>query len=464
MTDAVRTISPIDGSLVAERPFATEAQTQAALARANAAQKEWRATPLEQRIAAVGKMVDRLVADKDAIAQEITLQMGRPIAHSPFEIDGMAARARHMMAIAPEALAEIRPEPALGPANLRLRREPLGVSFIISPWNYPMLTAINALAPALIAGNAAIFKPSAQTPLTGERFADALEGLTPDGLLTCLHLDRKAALDLISHGSLNQVSFTGSVANGRTVEVAAAGTFISSGMELGGKDAAYVRADADMQATVEGVVDGAFFNAGQSCCGVERIYVAREIYQEFVDAAAALTNEYVLGDPRDPSTTLGPVVGLDAAARIRSEIAGAIDDGARPLIAQDAFGADDGSSTYVAPQVLVDCRQDMAIVQEETFGPSVMIQAVDGDEDGIEKINDSRFGLTASIWTQDEDVAFAIADQLDVGTVYQNRCDALEPALAWTGVKETGRGVTLSQFGFDGFTRLKSFNFKSGAS
>ncbi len=461
MNNSVRTISPVDGSVCVERPFITRGAADKAVKLAAVAQKSWASLPLQDRILKVGKMIDRLVRQRDTLGQEISWQMGRPIRYTPGEIDGMALRARYMMEIAPEALAEITPAPGNGTGQRKIKHVPLGVILAISPWNYPYLTTVNLLVPALIAGNAVLLKPSPQTPLVGEHFVAAATDILPEGLVQCLHMSQETTLSLISNASIAHVAFTGSVAGGVAVEQAAAGRFIGTGLELGGKDPAYVRADANIELAVEGLVDGSFFNSGQSCCGVERIYVDRKCYDNFIDAFTELTRQYVLGHPLDPATTLGPVVGLAAAERIRGEIAAAINDGAKPLLPTKLFPADNGASTYLAPQILINCRQDMPIVSQETFGPVVAIMAVDNDEEAVTIMNDSAFGLTASIWTRDEALAWEMADRLDAGTVFLNRCDVLDPALAWTGVKNSGRGATLSQLGFDGLTRPKSFNFNT---
>lgn len=463
MLDAVRTVSPVDGSLYLERPFTPLAEALGKFVQARKAQAEWRLVPLAERIARVGRMIDRLVAERDIIGHELTWQMGRPLSQTPGEIDGMALRARHMMAIAPSALADLVPDAALGGGKRRIRREPVGVVLAISPWNYPYLTTINVLVPALLSGNAVVLKPSPQTPLAGERLAKAAEGILPDALVQCLHLSPEVTLELIARGPLDHVAFTGSVANGRLVEKAAAGRFLGVGLELGGKDPAYVRADADLEKAVEGLVDGAFFNAGQSCCSIERIFVERDCHDSFVDAFVELTRRYVLGNPLDRATTLGPVVGVEAAERIQGEIALAVRDGARALISAGEFPAATAGTAYMAPQVLTGCRQDMGIVQNETFGPVVAILPVDGDDQAVAMMNDSAYGLTASLWTGDDDAAWQLADRLDTGTVFLNRCDVLDPALVWGGVKDTGRGGTLSTLGFDAFTRPKSFNFNVSA-
>jgi acyl-CoA reductase-like NAD-dependent aldehyde dehydrogenase len=256
------------------------------------------------------------------------------------------------------------------------------------------------------------------------------------------------------------VAFTGSVEGGHAVQRAAAERFIATGLELGGKDPAYVRADADLASAVENLVDGSYFNSGQSCCGIERIYVHRDVYQPFVDGFVELARKYRLGNPLEKETTLGPMVRAQAAELVRAHIKDALGKGAKALIDPRSFPAAKDGTPYLAPQVLVDVDHRMQVMTEETFGPVVGIMAVGSDEDAISLMNDSRYGLTASIWTKDADAALRIGDRVETGTWFMNRCDYLDPALAWTGIKDSGRGCTLSRLGIEAFTRPKSFHLK----
>jgi acyl-CoA reductase-like NAD-dependent aldehyde dehydrogenase len=460
MTGISRTISPIDGSVVAERPHATDAEIARVLARARAAQARWREMPLAERAQFCTRFVDAFVAGRDAAASEITLQMGRPIAHSPGELRGFEERARAMIAIAPEALDDVRPEPKAGFTRF-VRREPLGLVLAIAPWNYPLLTAVNSVVPALLAGNAVILRHSAQTPLCAERFRDAFAAADlPEGVFSVLHCDHAATERLICARGVDFVAFTGSVDAGRAVARAAAQRFLGSNLELGGKDPAYVRPDADLVFAVTELVDGAFFNAGQSCCGIERIYVHADVYEPFVEQYAALVRRYVLGDPRDPATTLGPLVRTAAADLVRAQIADAQARGARALIDAREFPRDEPGTPYLAPQVLVDVDHGMRVMTEESFGPVVGIARVTGDDEAVARMNDSEFGLTASVWTRDERAATALGARVDTGTFFMNRCDYLDPMLAWTGVKNSGRGCSLSRVGFEQLTRPKSFHLR----
>ena len=459
MTTTLKTVSPVDGSVYVERSFVDETEVAQALSRAVRAQQIWREVPVAERAELCVRAVDAIVAAKDDIAREITWQMGRPIAYAPGEVARFEERARHMIAAAPKALEDIPAEEIDGFTRF-IRREPLGVVFVVAPWNYPYLTSVNSVVPALMAGNAVILKHSAQTPLVAERYAEAFEAAgLPTGVFQYLHLDHAATGRVIKAAEVDFVAFTGSVPGGDMVETAAAGRFIGVGLELGGKDPAYVRADADIEFAVENLVDGAFFNSGQSCCGIERIYVDQGVYDDFVDGFTALAGAYKLGDPTDPATTLGPMVRASAADFVRQQTADAVKAGARALI--DPFKADKPGTPYLGPQVLVDVDHSMAVMSRESFGPVVGIMAVQSDSQAVHLMNDSAFGLTASVWTADDAAALAIGNEVATGTWFQNRCDYLDPALAWTGVKDSGRGCTLSALGYDSLTRPKSFHLRT---
>lgn len=458
-------MSPVDGRIVAERAYATIADADAAVAAARQAQAQWRATPLDERASRLLTFTDAIVAMRDEIVPELAWQMGRPVSSGAGELRGLEERARHMVAIAAESLAPTRPAEKPGFDRV-IEREPLGVVMVIAPWNYPFLTAVNTIVPALMAGNAVVLKHATQTLLVGERFQAAADraGL-PDGLFRNLVLSHSGTAHLLAQGAVDQVNFTGSVEGGRSIEQAVAGTFTGVGLELGGKDPAYVRADADLDVAVAGIVDGAMYNAGQSCCGIERVYVHRDLYDRFVAAAARLTSQYVLGDPLDPRTTLGPMVNGRAADVVRAQIADAVAAGARTLlgdIVDDVVGAhlDMAGSAYCRPQILVDVDHSMSVMRDESFGPVVGIMPVDSDDMAVDLMNDSEFGLTASIWTRDADAVRALGPRLETGTVFMNRADHLDPSLAWTGVKNTGRGVTLSVLGYHALTRPKSYHLR----
>jgi len=456
----IQCITPVDGSVYVERESASAETIAQTLNAAAAAQQQWRSTPIAERQQLCSKAVDAFIARKAEIAEELTWQMGRPIAQAPGEVGGFEERARHMIAIAADALADIDPGEKAGFTRY-IKREPLGVAFIIAPWNFPYLTSVNAIMPALLAGNSVILKHSAQTPLCAERLQQAFDAAgLPAGVFQHLHLSHADTEAVIRSPLVNYVAFTGSVPGGEMVERVAAGRFIGVGLELGGKDPAYVRKDANLQHAIDTVTDGAMFNSGQSCCGIERVYVDAAVYDAFVDGVTTLVSAYRLGRPDDPETNLGPMVKTSAADFARGQIDEAVAAGAKALIDPDIFAANAAGTPYLAPQVLVDVDHSMRVMTEETFGPVMGIMKVSGDEEAIELMNDSEFGLTAAIFTQDEAAAIAIGDRVQTGTWFMNRCDYLDPALAWTGVKHSGRGCTLSSVGFESLTRPKSYHLK----
>jgi acyl-CoA reductase-like NAD-dependent aldehyde dehydrogenase len=461
MTSIQETLTPIDGSVYVQRPLADGKTIAGALAKARAAQATWSKVPLAERARLCGRAVDAFLARKPAVAEEITWQMGRPLRYTPLEVDRLEERARHMISIAAEALADLQVAPRAGFTRF-IRRDALGLVFTIAPWNYPYLTSVNSIVPALMAGNAVLLKHSAQTPLCAERYSECFaEAGLPAGVFQHLHLSHADTERVIAAPEVDFVAFTGSVPGGRMVEQAAVGRFIGLGLELGGKDPAYVRPDANLEHAVENLVDGSFFNSGQSCCGVERIYVHASLAPRFVEAFVALTRQYRLGNPLDPETTLGPMVRISAAELVREHIAEAVRKGAQALIDPAQFPANLDGTPYLAPQVLVDVNHSMRVMTEESFGPVVGIMAVSSDEEAVRLMNDSPYGLTASVWTRDEQAAIALGDQLRTGTCFMNRCDYLDPALAWTGVKDSGRGCSLSTLGYQQLTRPKSFHLRT---
>ena len=461
MVETIKCFSPVDGKLYASRPVASKKEIAAAFSAAHAAQEKWKRVSLKGRAAFCSAAVDAMLAMRDEIVPELAWQMGRPIRYGAGELRGFEERARHMIGIAEGALANHVPAAKEGFTRF-ISREPWGVVFTIAPWNYPYLTAVNSVIPALMAGNAVVLKHASHTLLVAERFQKAFDkaGL-PKGVFQHLVMNHAQATDVISGGLVNMACFTGSVAGGRAMEQAAAGRFINVGLELGGKDPAYVRHDANLAHAVENLVDGAFFNSGQSCCGIERIYVHKSLYKDFVSGFADLTKKYVLGSPLDEATTLGPMIKPEAADFVRKQIKSALRGGAVAHVDAKSFAMDKAGTAYMAPQVLTGVNHQMSVMTEESFGPVVGIMKVSDDAEAISLMNDSDYGLTAALWTQDADAARMIGDELATGTVFMNRCDYLDPALAWTGVKNTGRGITLSALGYEAMTRPKSYHLRT---
>ena len=455
-----KTITPIDNSVCYEDNLNTRDDINEVLKEAKIAQKKWAVTPLDKRIDYIQKFIDEIVSKKDEIAKEITLQMGRPVSQSVYEINGFKERADYMLDIAKESLQPYYPK-AIEGFERKIVKEPLGIICLISPWNYPFLTSVNVLIPALLAGNAVVLRHSLQTPLVAKQYKEAFEraGL-PQGLFSILYLNHEDSAFLLEDKRVDGVFFTGSVSGGHAVQDAIKEKFIPCGLELGGKDPAYVRADADVDYSVAGLVDGSFFNSGQSCCAIERIYVDETIYDEFVEKFVKLTKQYKLGNPLSSDTNLGPMVKISVSNFVRNQIKEAIENGAQALIDEKLFPDSKVGTPYLAPQVLVNVDHSMSVMNEESFGPVVGIMKVKSDEEAITLMNDSKYGLTASIWTKDIKKAEELSKQIETGTVFMNRCDYLDPGLAWTGVKDTGRGISLSTFGYDQVTRVKSIHFK----
>lgn len=452
MTLSIR--SPFDGEVFAELPEDDSNSLEAKLAGAATAQRQWRRLPVTERVARVARCLETLRRESEDVAREVTQQMGKPLAQARSEVEGMFGRAEHMLAIAPEVLA---PEPQAAPDGfeLRIEHEPLGVVFNLAAWNYPLLIPINVIVPALVAGNAVLLKHSALTPLCGARFERAFAGLGRPGLFAHVVTGHAECARLIADARVDHVAFTGSVEGGRAVHRAAAERFIDVGLELGGKDPAYVAADSELEFSVPNVVEGACYNAGQSCCAVERAYVHASQYEDFLARAEAAMGEFVLGDPMQEATTLGPMAQRKALAFLEAQVEDAVARGARLI---RGGRARDGA--FFEPTLLADVPQDARVMQEESFGPILPVRAVADDDEALALMNDSRFGLTASVWTGDRERVERFVGELETGTVFANRCDYLDPCLPWTGVKDSGRGSTLSRYGFVGLTRRKAVHLR----
>ena len=457
MAETIKCISPIDGSVYAERPVLSPEAAQAAVERARAAQKAWAARSLAERISLVRLGVELIGKMNDEIVPELAWQMGRPVRYGG-EFGGFNERASYMADIAKDALAPIVLEDS-DDFKRYIAREPHGLVLVVAPWNYPYMTAINTVAPALIAGNAVMLKHASQTPLVGERMAEAFHAAgIPADVFSNVFLSHDLTTEMIARGSFGFVNFTGSVGGGRAIERAAAGTFTAVGLELGGKDPGYVMEDANLDAAVETLIDGAMFNSGQCCCGIERIYVAESLFDGFVEKAVKIVSGYVLGNPLDQATTLGPMAQVRFADEVRAQTEEAVAAGAKALIDPALFARDGGA--YLMPQILVNVDHSMRVMREESFGPVVGIMAVKDNAEALRLMNDSEFGLTASLWTQDIARAERIGQALETGTVFMNRADYLDPGLCWTGCKNTGRGGGLSVIGYHNLTRPKSYHLR----
>ena len=449
-------ISPVDGREYARRPLTPPAEVERVLVRARRAQRDWAEVPLNERRAAVLRFLAALERLNGEIVPELAWQMGRPVRHEG-ELRSLAERVAALAALAETVLA-----PETVADGRSVLRTPVGLVLVIAPWNYPFLTAANTIVPALLAGNAALLKHSAQTLIAGERFAEAFAAAgLPDGLFDNLFLDHEATARLLGAGLVDHATFTGSVEGGRAVERAAAGSLTTLTLELGGKDPAYVREDSDVAAAVAGIADGAFYNSGQSCCAVERVYVHEAAWDAFLEGLTEAARAYRLGDPLEPGTSLGPMATAKGAGVVRRQVAAALAAGATAHVAPDLFPADTGQGRYVMPQVLTGVDHGMTVMREETFGPVVGVMKVGSDQEAVRLMNDSKYGLAASLWTRDLDAAARLATQIEAGTILANRCDYLDPLLAWTGLKASGRGASLGRWGFESVTRPKSLHLRS---
>ncbi len=456
----LQTITPIDNSIYVEREYASPQMIENTLEKSKNVYEDWKQFTLKERKIIVSKFVENFLKNNKEIEEQLCRQMGRPISQCPGEMRGFKERALYMIEKSDEALQRIISKKDSEFDNF-VSKDPLGTIFIIAPWNYPYNTSVNSIVPSLLAGNCVILKHSSQTPLCAEQLNKALiDSAIPDGVFQYLHLDHASTSKIISDNRIDHVLFTGSVSGGRQVKKAIGERFINAGLELGGKDPAYVRKDCNLQHAIENLADGAFFNSGQSCCGIERIYVDNEIYEKFVEGIKNITEQYILDDPLKEQTNLGPVVKLSSATFIRNHIKEAISKGAKDIIDNKNFKISEDNNCYVSPSILIDVDHSMPFMMDETFGPTVGIMKVTNEGQAVKLMNDSPYGLTACIWTSDKEFAFTFGKKIHTGTFFMNRCDYLDPGLAWTGVKDTGIGVTLSVLGFDHLTRPKSYHFR----
>ncbi|CAK41924.1 hypothetical protein CBS115989_3206 [Aspergillus niger] len=462
MSNAIRTLSPSTNKVIFEHPGLSLEEARQIAQASQDAFRTYKQTTLAQRKEIVLKALDLIAANKDTLAEELTTQMGRPIAFSAKEIETFRKRGDHILSIAEESLKSLPGTPENGFRRF-LKKEPVGPTLIITAWNFPYLVTINALVPALLAGNTVLLRPSPQTPIFGERlltyFTQA--GLPPN-VLQLVHVGSPDVLDqIVQLPQIQLISFTGSTAGGFRIREAVARRIVPVNLELGGNDPAYVRPDADIPYVAAQLVDGAVFNSGQSCCAVERVYVHADVHDKFVEEVQKELATYKLGSPHDKSTTTGPVISQAALKNIQSHIDDALSKGAVNATPKNpTFENTPAEGNYQVPTVLTNVTHDMVVMREETFGPVMPIMKVSSDEEAVALMNDSDFGLTASVWTKDIAKGEDLIEQLDAGTVYINRCDYPSPDLAWIGWKNSGLGCTLGPEGFNAFYKLKSFHIK----
>lgn len=454
--------NPYTGETVAERRLLGAEEITGLVTRAFRAHKAWAQTPVSMRVALCERFCQEFEEDGERIAHEVTLQMGKPLQQARGEVKTTLHRARTMMSLAPEALRD-EPLPPVPGFHRFIRQEPVGVVLDISAWNYPLLITVNVAIPAVLAGNAVIIKHANRTALCGEAFARAFQRAgAPEDLVTAIDATHETCAKIIARPEIGYVSFTGSVRGGHEVYKEGAKRFIDVGLELGGKDPAYVAPDADLGHAIANLVDGAFYNAGQSCCGIERIYVHASLYDRFLEGALAEVRKYTLGDPLEAATTMGPMAQADAPRKLAAQVEEARAKGGRVLCGGTPVHDARGRGRFFDPCLVADANHSMqGLMVEESFGPIVGVQKVADDGEAVRLMNDSPYGLTAAIWTRDQERASRVGAQIETGTFFMNRCDYLDPLLPWTGVKDTGKGMSLSRYGFLPLTRRKSFHLRT---
>ncbi|KAH7035514.1 aldehyde dehydrogenase [Microdochium trichocladiopsis] len=460
--ETLTTISPTTNEPILTRTGASATDLEELPNVAAEAFKTWSKTTLAERQAIVKKALKLLADKKDELAEEITVQMGRPIAYTAGEVTTAIKRADFLLKISEETLKDTEGEAEKGFKRF-IRKVPVGPVLVLFAWNYPYLILVNSLIPALLSGNTVILKPSPQTPTIVEQISKIFaEAGLPSGVLQYFHSGSPLLIEsIVRNPKIAHVCFTGSVAGGLATQKAASDRIVNVGLELGGKDPAYVRADVDIDWAAGEIVDGSIFNSGQSCCALERIYVDAKIHDAFVEAAQKVLKGYKVGDPLDKETQIGPVVSKRSKETIEAHIKDALDKGAKDVTpANVTFDNLPAKGNFVKPTLLINVNHDMTVMTEETFGPVIAVQKVSSDDEAIKLMNDSEFGLTASIWTKDTDKGYELAEQVEAGTVFVNRADYPSPDLAWTGWKNSGKGVTLSKFGYDQFVKLKSYHLK----
>jgi acyl-CoA reductase-like NAD-dependent aldehyde dehydrogenase len=451
--------NPFTGEAACTVELIDDAAVGRVLDRARAGHKELRKTTVAERIALCERAVAAMETHIDAIAADIAHMMGKPIAQGRNEVKGMALRARHMMSIAERSLQDTIVQPKEG-FDRRIVKEPLGVVLSLPAWNYPLLTAVNVIVPAVLAGNAVVVKHSPRSPLCGEHFARAfIAAHAPEGVMQTMHCDYPTTERAVADVRVDHVVYTGSIFGGHRIQGAGAGRFMHIGFELGGNDPAYVAPDCEIEKTVAGIVDGAIYNAGQSCCAVERVFVHKAVYKKFIDLAEPLVRAYVMGDPLDEKTTLGPIAQASHVTELEGMVIEAKAKGAKVVVGGRRASVD-GRGRFFQATLIADLVPAMRLMRDESFGPILPVAMVESDEEALSKMNASPLGLTASVWTRDRERAMRMARLLEFGTVYMNRCDAVDPALPWGGMKDSGRGVTLSPLGFDQLTRPKALHFR----
>jgi len=449
--------NPADGTVITEvtADNATAVRRKYELARAG--QSKWAKVPLKKRLATIAAFRERVVAMQETLARTLTHEVGKPIRQSRNELNGLLGRIDFFLAASG---AMLRDEKVFDDQKLeeRIVHEPLGVIANISAWNYPYFVGGNVFVPALLAGNAVLYKPSEFATLTGIHIAELLhEAGVPRDVFVPVIGDGATGAALLRQ-PVDGVFFTGSLATGEKIAARAAERMIKVQLELGGKDPIYVCEDVDIAAAASAVADGAFYNTGQSCCSVERIYVHESIHDAFVRAFVDEVRGYKLGDPMDESTYIGAITRRPQLEILKKQVADAKRKGARLLLGGNIVKR---KGNWFEPTVFADVDHSMTLMKDESFGPIIGIEAVADDDAAVDLMNDTEYGLTAGVYTKDERRAKRILARVNAGTVYWNCCDRVSPRLPWSGVKHSGIGVTLSTYGIQTFTRPKAWHLKS---
>jgi acyl-CoA reductase-like NAD-dependent aldehyde dehydrogenase len=455
----MKIINPATGAVLADVPADDARAVRAKYERARRAQPQWAATPIRKRLAAIRKFRELVVERLPELAQTLSLEVGKPIRQSRNEINGLTGRIDFFVAETERALREQKVlDDGESKMQERIAHDPLGVIANISAWNYPYFVGGNVFVPALAAGNAVLYKPSEFATLTGQHIADMLHAAgVPDDVFILVVGDGATGTALLRQ-QVDGVFFTGSYATGAKIAASTGRRMIKTQLELGGKDPIYVSDDVDVKAAAAGVADGAFYNTGQSCCSVERIYVHERIYEAFVKAFVEEVKGFRIGDPLDEATYIGAITRKPQLEVLRRQVVDAKKKGARLLTGGAPIK---GKGNWFAPTVLADVDHTMLVMRDESFGPIIGLQAVAGDDEAVDLMNDTEYGLTAGVYCRDEKRARSILKRVHAGTVYWTCCDRVSPRLPWSGVKNSGIGLTLSTYGIQTFTRPKAWHLRS---
>ncbi len=454
----LKVTNPANGEVAATLDVDDPRSVRAKYMQSRAAQPGWARTPLKKRLEAIARFRDLVARESDRLARVLTAEVGKPIAQSRNELKGLLPRIDFFLE---ETARTLKPEKVSADAAMeeRITHEPLGVVASISAWNYPWFVGSNVFVPALLAGNTVLYKPSEFASMTGLEIARLLhESGIPEDVFTPLVGGRETGAALLKQ-PVDGVFFTGSYATGRRIAEAVRWRMVKLQLELGGKDPVYVCDDVDIAKAAAGIADGAFYNTGQSCCSVERIYVNEKVFKPFVDAFVAEVKGYKRGDPVDDKTYIGPLTRAPQVKVLEAQVKDAKKKGAKVLAGGAPIRA---KGNWFEPTVLVDVNHTMDVMREESFGPVIGIMPVKNDAEAVKLMNDTEYGLTAGVYTKDRKRAEKVLAGVSSGSVYWNCCDRVSPRLPWSGVGNSGIGLTLSTYGIKTFTRPKAWHLRAG--